>query len=122
MSEKTLNEVKYKEALEAMEKGDEKAKTIVAFYKLTGFGGVEKDVKGAVVLLEECMKDKDPEAEWMLGLCYEYGMGIEQDIEHTELLYGQSSEKGNVVGKFLLENGGRGEGRGSGVMYASYCL
>ena len=122
MSEKTLNEVKYKEALEAMEKGDEKAKTIVAYHKLTGLGGVEKDVKGAVVLLEERVKDKDPEAEWMLGLCYEYGMGIEQDIAHAILLYRQSRKKGNVIGKFLLECGGRGEGRGSGVMYASYCL
>ena len=57
------------------------------------------------MLLEERAKDGDNEAKWMLGLCYEYGMGIEQNIARAMLLYRQSSEAGNVVGEFLLENG-----------------
>ena len=113
-SEEMLDAQQYREAVNAMEHGDAKAKTKVAFYKLSGLGGVEVDKEGAVVLLEECAKDGDNEAKWMLGLCYEYGMGIEQDIERAALLYQQSSEGGNVVGEFLLENGGGG--RGSGVM------
>ena len=104
----------YKEAVSAMEKGDVKAKTKVAFYKLTGLGGVEVDEDEAVALLEERVKDGDNEAKWMLGLCCEYGMGIEQDVERAMLLYRQSMEGGNVVGKFLFENDG--VGRGSGVM------
>ena len=104
----------YIEVVNAMEDGDVKAKTKVAYYKLTGLGGVEVDEDEAVVLLEEGAKDGDSEAKWILGLCYEYGIGIEQDIERAELLYEQSSEDGNVVGKFLLENAEGG--RGSGVM------
>ena len=109
-----LDVQQYREAVRAMEKGDKSAKTKVAYYKLTGVGGTEVDEEGAVVLLEERAKDGDNEAKWMLGLCCEYGMGIEQDTERAELLYQQSKEGGSVVGKFLLEND-RG-GRGSGVM------
>ena len=113
-SEEMLDAAQYREAVNAMEHGDAKAKTKVAFYKLTGLGDVEIDEEGAVALLEECAKDGDSEAKWMLGLCCEYGMGIEQDIERAELLYRESKEGGNIVGEFLLENG---EGkRGSGVM------
>ena len=98
----------------AMKHGYEKAKTDVAFYKLSGTGGAEYDEKGAVALLEERTEKKDHEAEWMLGLCYEYGMGVEQDINKAELLYKQCSRGKNLVGRFLLE---RDEGqRGSASM------
>ncbi len=113
-TEKISDAAQYREAVSAMESGDVKAKTKVAYYKLTGLGGVEVDEDEAVSLLEERAKDGDNEAKWMLGLCYEYGMGIEQDIERAELLYQESKEGGNVVGKFLWENGG--VGRGCGVM------
>ena len=62
------------------------------------------------------MKDKDAEAMWMLGLCYEYGRGCGQDLERAEELYGQSCDGGNAIGKFLSENG-KGY-RGSGIMTA----
>ena len=109
-----------KEAERAMESGDERAKTKVAYYKLSGRGGAEVDAKGAVVLLEERARNGDCEAKWMLGLCCEYGMGIEQDIKRAETLYRESCEGDNVVGKFLKENG---EGRrGSGIMHVHYGL
>ena len=113
-SKDILDAAQYREAVSAMEHGEVKAKTKVAYYKLTGLGGVEFDEDEAVVLLEERAKDGDNEAKWILGLCYEYGIGIEQDIERAELLYQESSEGGNVVGRFLLENDEGG--RGSGVM------
>ncbi len=113
-SKEISDEAQYREAVNAMENGDENSKTKVAFYKLTGLGGVEVSEEGAVALLEERAKDGDNEAKWMLGLCCEYGMGIEQDIKRAKLLYKESSEGGNVVGKFLLENAEGG--RGSGVM------
>ena len=40
------------------------------------------------------MKEKDGEAMWMLGLCKEYGRGIERDIEGAEKLYEGSKEAG----------------------------
>ena len=109
-SEEILNAAEYRGAVIAMEKGDEKAKTKVAYCKLSGLGGAEVDADEAVVILEECVKDGDNEAKWMLGLCYEYGMGVEQDIERAELLYRQSKEGGNAVGKFLFKNSSGGTG------------
>ena len=51
---------------------------------------------------------------WMLGLCKEYGRGIEQDIEGAEKLFKDSKEAGNEIGEILLKKGGWG--RGSGEM------
>ena len=109
----------YKGVVSAVESGDEKARTKLAWYKLSGRGGAEVDVDGAVVLLEERAKDKDAEAMWMLGMCCEYGMGCEQDLERAESLYKQCGEGGSVIGKFLVWNE-RCE-RGSGVVVAK-CL
>jgi len=58
------------------------------------------------------VKEGDCEAVWMLGLCCEYGMGIEQDVERAEVLYQESCKGGNKM--FLMKNGSGG--RGSGVM------
>ena len=114
MTEKPSNKVLYREAMWEEEKGDKKVMTIVAFNKLTGRGGAEVDEEEAVSLLEERVKDKDSEAMWMLGLCYEYGIGIEQDIKCAEYLYYQSHECHNEIGRFLwLTVGFR---RGSNVM------
>ena len=66
------------------------------------------------------MEDKDPEAKWKLGLCYEYGMGCEQDLDKAEELYKRSCEGGSAIGKFLMENG-KGS-RGSGIMKANGLL
>ena len=113
-------EKEYKEVVRAVESGDNKAKTKLAWYKLTGCGGAEIDKDGAVELLEERVKDKDIEAMWLLGLCYEYEIGCEQDIEQAEKLYKQCCESGNVIGKFLCENGK--DERGSGEMNVSQSL
>ena len=104
----------YRKAVREMEKGNESTKTLVAFFKLSGRGGVDLDEDGAVALLEKRVKDRDSEAMWMLGLCYEYGRGADQDIERAELLYQCSCGAGSVVGDFLYWNA-RG-GRGTGVM------
>ena len=119
------DEEEYEKAVCSMESGDESAKTKVAFFKLSGRGGVEVDADSAVALLEERVKDKDAEAKWMLGLCCEYGMGTEQDIKSSSSLYKESYEEGNIVGEFLWKNGYGG--RGSGVMitethYPWWCL
>ncbi len=107
-------EAKYREVVSAVEDGDNKAKTSLAWFKLSGCGGAEVDVDEAVALLEERVKNKDAEAMWMLGICCEYGMGCEQDVERAEELYKESSDCGSVIGQFLKDNG-KGF-RGSGIM------
>ena len=107
-------EEEYKEVAKAVESGDNRAKTKLAWYLLSGCGGAEVDKERAVELLRERVKEKDGEAMWMLGICKEYGIGCEQDLEEAERLYEECSECGNVVGKFFMVNGK--DKRGSGVM------
>ena len=110
----TSYEQEYKDVLCAVEGGDNFAKTKLAWYQLSGLGGAEKDEDGAVALLEERVKERDPEAMWMLGLCNEFGIGTEQDIERAVKLYKQSSyRKKSKIGYFLVKN--RSE-RGSGYL------
>ena len=113
-SSKISPEEQYKEIVKAVESGDNKAKTKLAYYKLSGYGGCEIDVDEAVVLLKERVKDKDTDAMWMLGLCYEYGMGCEQNLKEAESLYEQSCDYGNIIGEFFIGYG-RFK-RGTGVM------
>ena len=101
VSTKTSEGQEYKDALDAVKRGDESAKTKLAWYMLSGYGGADVDAKGAVVLLEERVKGKDAEAMWMLGVCNEFGIGIEQDIEQASKLYDQSKDGGNAVGENL---------------------
>ena len=79
-------EEKYQRVVNAVKKGNNEAKTILAWYKLSGIGGCEVDEDGAVILLEERVKDNDFEAMWILGLCYEFGMGCEQDLTKADSL------------------------------------
>ena len=103
------DEALYEQAEDAVNGGDVRAMTQLAFFKLSGRGGAEVDADEAVALLEERVKDGDCEAEWMLGLCCEYGIGTERDFKRAMSLYGDSCKGGNVVGAFLL-NEGRIEG------------
>ena len=105
-------EEEYQKFVHAVEEGDNRSKTKLAWYLLSGRGGAKIDEDRAVMLLKEQVKDKDSEAMWMLGLCYEYGIGCEQDIPKAETLYKESEESGNVIGELLKNN----EERGSGIL------
>ena len=114
-AEESWKELKYDEVKSAVEKGDESAKTKLAWLMLSGLGGAEVDEDGAVALLEERVKEGDDgDAMWMLGVCYEYGRGIEQDIEQANMLYKRSSEKENKIGGFFASH--REYERGNGKM------
>ena len=109
-----------KDIVKAVESDGNKAKTKLAWYKLSGCGDYEIDVDGAVALLKERVKDKDSDAMWMLGLCNEFGMGCEQDIREAQRLYEQCKDCGNVIGDFFVEHGKHE--RGTGIMTVLGCL
>ena len=113
-------DLKYSEVLKEVESGVNSAKTKLAWLKLSGFGGAKVDEDGAVVLLEERVKDRDGDAMWMLGVCYEFGIGIEQDIERASRLYSESKDGGNEIGENLAKNVRMHE-KGSGYLKIS-CL
>ena len=93
-------ELRYEDVMKATEEGDDRAKTKLAWLKLSGRGGAEKDDEGAVGLLEERVKDDDSDAMWMLGMCHELVMP-QQDLQQASDLYVQSAEKGNEIGAFM---------------------
>ena len=113
-SESALEE-EYLGILSAVEKGEKDKKSRLAWFMLSGRGGANADANQAVQILEEQVKCKDAEAMWMLGLCKEYGIGTEEDINAVDELYEQSSKGGSIAGKLFhcmrYENM-----RGSGVM------
>ena len=45
-----------------------------------------RDAEAAVALLEAKVKDGDTEVMWMLGMCCEFGIRTEQDVERAEKL------------------------------------
>ena len=112
----TWLELKYEDVKRAIEGGNNSATTKLAWLKLSGLGGADVDEDGAVAMLEKRVRDRDTDAMWILGACYEYGMGIEQDIKRAEALYKQSSEKGNEIGLFFEYRGWNIRGSGKMIM------
>ena len=102
--EREKEEVRYRDAVHAMECGNKKIKTTVAWFMLSGRGGARVEPDGAVCLLKERVADDDSEAMWILGVCNEFGIGTEQDLEQAESLYGKSRDAENAIGLFLSEN------------------
>ena len=107
-----MDDLAYLCTLRSVQMGNEKDKTKLAYLLLSGIGGAPLDAGTAVSLLEERVKDADDEALWMLGLCYEFGNGVEQDIDVAEKFYALSRYRGNVIGEFLDSNGDAIRGSG----------
>ena len=102
----------YNDVKNEIENGIISSKTKLAWLMLSGLGGAVVDEDGAVALLEERVKEGDREAMWILGICYEFGLGTEQDLERAKKLYKQSSDGENEVGGLFdrhIENR-RGDG------------
>ena len=114
-TEEVSDEAKFEAVLQAVKRGEKEAKTQLAWFKLSGRGGCEVDEEGAFDLLEERVKADDAEALWMLGLCYEYGMGTRQDWKQAGELYAQSSARGSVIGGFLSRRSSIGSGKIEGI-------
>ena len=87
-----------------------------ARWMLEGSHGMARNTKAAVAVLEERVKDGDAEAMWMLGVCCEFGMGTEQDVERAEQLYQRGAEQGNATAKLLIYELKNKNGRGCAQM------
>ena len=81
-------------------------------WMLEGSHRMERDSDAAVALLEEKVEDGDAEAMLMLGVCCEFGMGTEQDVERAEQLYKRGEEQGNATAKLLTDKLKNKNGRG----------
>ena len=85
-----------------------------ARWMLEGSHGMTRDADTAVVLLEDLVnKDRNTEAMWMLGVCCEFGIGTQQDVERAEQLFQNATQQGNTTAELLTgklkNNNGRGQ-------------
>ena len=87
-----------------------------ARWMLEGSHGMARDAEAAVALLEEKVKDGEAEAMWMLGVCCEFGIGTEQDVERAEQLYKHGAEQGSSTAKLLTDKLKNNNGRGISKM------
>ena len=73
----------------------------------------EDNPEGAVALVRQCAEEHDARGLWALGLCFEYGIGVDKDMEHAMQLYSESARQKNHVGsrfeKELRKNGGESQ-------------
>ena len=83
-----------------------------ARWMLEGSHGMARDADAAVALLEKKVKDGDTEAMWMLGVCCEFGMGTEQDVERAEQLYQRGLKQEDTTAKLLTDKLKNKNGRG----------
>ena len=90
-------ELDYNDVMLSVERNEKSAKTKLAWLLLSGFGGVSIDKEQAVELLKEEVEKDNDEAMWMLGLCYEYGLGTKQNDSIAESLYRRSGERKNCT-------------------------
>ena len=80
------------------EQKQEVALTTKALWLLQGSHDCKRDPEAAVQLLKQAAKANDPEAKWMLGLCFEYGVGTKSDVPHAMNLF-KKSPTGMVLRK-----------------------
>lgn len=78
-------------------KGSEIAKTNIAIALLEG-KYLPKDEQKAIVLLSDAAKGNDYRALFELGYCYEYGIGVEKDLNKANYYYESGEKASETIG------------------------
>ena len=73
------------------------------FWGALHFGnGVKQDYSEAVRWYRKAVKQDNPDAQCMLGVCYELGNGVNQDFVEADKWYHLAAEQGDVVAQCIL--------------------
>lgn len=91
-----------KEIIQKAEQGDAEAQlTYGRLLKTTG-NGVDQDWQKAVEMLELASENGNADAQWELGLMYEYANHVGQDQAKALELYRKSADAGSPIGLYLV--------------------
>eukprot|EP00057_Strongylocentrotus_purpuratus_P027424 XP_011681898.1 PREDICTED: death ligand signal enhancer [Strongylocentrotus purpuratus] len=75
------------------------AQSYLGMYYMTG---EEPDPEKAVTYLQAAAQQKDPEAQYHLGLCYEYGWGVDTNQARASSLYHSAASKDHAPSLYSL--------------------
>nr|XP_054763873.1 DAP3-binding cell death enhancer 1-like [Lytechinus pictus] len=84
---------------QAAEGGVVQAQSYLGMYYMTS---EEPDPQRAVAYLQEAAQKKDAEAQYHLGLCYEYGWGVETNEARASSLYHSAASKDHAPSLYSL--------------------
>lgn len=84
------------------EQGDAEAQLAYGRLLKTSGNGVDQDWTKAVEMLERSAKNGNADAQWELGLMYEYANHVVQDQARALELYRNSADAGNPIGLYLV--------------------
>ncbi|XP_063961985.1 DAP3-binding cell death enhancer 1-like [Lytechinus pictus] len=84
---------------QAAEGGVVQAQSYLGMYYMTS---EEPDPQRAVAYLQEAAHKKDAEAQYHLGLCYEYGWGVETNEARASSLYHSAASKDHAPSLYSL--------------------
>ena len=113
-SRRSSNKVQHQETAQVNPDGISCAKMAFNVLSNQRNDGDGDDKEQAISFLKKRSLKGDGEAMWLLGLCFEFGIGMEQDISQAELFYYRSGKAGDYVGEFISAHSQGG--RGTGVM------
>ena len=100
---------------EQKEQKQEVSLTTKALWLLQGSHQCKRDPEAAVALLKQATKANDPEAKWMLGLCFEYGVGTKSNGPHAMNLYKKAAHQKSLVGAAICKLKAKKKDYGSNV-------
>lgn len=93
---------KVSDIIKKAEQGDASAQLEYGRLLKTTGNGVEQDWQKAVEMLQRASDNGNPDAQWELGLMYEYANHVDQDQAKALELYQNSADAGSPIGLYLV--------------------
>ena len=98
----TNNNSKVSDLIKKAEQGDAAAQLEYGRLLKTTGNGVEQDWKKAVEMLQRAADNGNADAQWELGLMYEFSNQVTQDESKALELYRKSADAGSPIGLYML--------------------
>lgn len=98
----TSQEMEVSELISKAAEGDATAQLAYGRLLKTTGNGVEQDWTKAVEMLQQAAAQGNADAQWELGLMYEYANHVDKDETRALELYRSSADQGSPIGLYLV--------------------